>query len=291
MYFLSNNILFGKDELVTKWFLSNLLGIKVHTIEYKKIKRPKEYIKDYNQELDVVLVINETVLLDIEANSYYYEGLFMRNLGYSMNLYRHYLANKDSAIKEVILIDITCGLPKKKYSEIKNTSLLQTKNYEVYTNNFKSLIVDVDKVLKLWYTKDVECISKYFYILMLVMNADSLEELSNLSTISEEDKKYIKKVRKDVIEMNMDEDFHMWNERHEIYLADIQRQIRNGELKGIEEGKKAGIIEGKQAGIVENKLENARIMLKDNMSPEKISRYVGLSLAKVLELQSELTIS
>ena len=47
------------------------------------------------------------------------------------------------------------------------------------------------------------------------------------------------------------------------------------------EGKEAGLKEGEQNKAV----ETAKTMLADNLPPEKVAHYSGLSLEQVLELQ------
>ena len=49
-------------------------------------------------------------------------------------------------------------------------------------------------------------------------------------------------------------------------------------------GRKEGLAEGAQQKAV----ENAKTMLADNLSPEKISQYSGLPLEKVRELAEQL---
>ena len=56
------------------------------------------------------------------------------------------------------------------------------------------------------------------------------------------------------------------------------------------EGKEAGLQEGEQIGAQNKAIENAKTMLADNVSPEKVAFYSGLSIEKVLELQKTIPV-
>ena len=55
-------------------------------------------------------------------------------------------------------------------------------------------------------------------------------------------------------------------------------------LQGVEEGRN----EGRKEGVQQKALEIAEKMLKDNFSPEKIARWTGLPLSRILEQQKQL---
>lgn len=67
-----------------------------------------------------------------------------------------------------------------------------------------------------------------------------------------------------------------------MYLTEFneERAIRGWRQEGLEEGR--------EEGARQKAVENAKTMLADNLSPEKISQYSGLPLEQVLELQKEL---
>ena len=189
--YIFKNLLFGENTELTKWFLSKILGITVFEVELKNTIFPKETQDSKNQNLDIVIVVNNHILLDIEANSSYYESLHTRNFGYAMTLYRRYIVDaKDSEISNVILVDFTRGL-NNNYTRVNNKSHLQTVDHVKYVQNFETLTFNLDKVEDYWYHKDTEKICEYFYLIMLVLNEEDLNSLLKKSGISEIDKNYL----------------------------------------------------------------------------------------------------
>jgi predicted transposase/invertase (TIGR01784 family) len=56
---------------------------------------------------------------------------------------------------------------------------------------------------------------------------------------------------------------------------------------GMVEAKRAGIEEGIEEGIEKNRVENAKNLLSDGIEPERVAKYIGLSLDDVLKLQKD----
>ena len=57
-----------------------------------------------------------------------------------------------------------------------------------------------------------------------------------------------------------------------------------------EDGYTEGLSKGEQKGRSEMAIKNAKVMLADKLSPEKVACYSGLSLKKVLDLQKNITV-
>ena len=64
---------------------------------------------------------------------------------------------------------------------------------------------------------------------------------------------------------------------------------RMGREEGIAIGEQRGISIGEVQGIEKANLDNARNMLADNVSVERIARYTGLPLETVRKLKAELS--
>ena len=307
------NILFGKEDKLTKWFLSKILSIDIFTFELKNTVFPKETSENKTQNLDIVVIVNNHILIDIEANSHYYESLHNRNFGYAMTLYKRYIVDEDSKrADQIILIDFTRGV-KNKYELVTNLSHLQTVKYEKYVQDFETLTFNLDKALEYWYHKDTEMICKYFYLIMLMLNEKDLYLLCQTKGISDKDKIYLNRYREDLTKMNEKYlDMRMWQDRYDIYLSDIRAQKRHaaetgraeghaeglaaglakghasGHAAGLAEGRAEGRAEGLTQGIEQNKIENARKMLLDNVSLDLVKKYTDLPLPKIRELQKSL---
>lgn len=88
----------------------------------------------------------------------------------------------------------------------------------------------------------------------------------------------------DLIIEKMSEDDANWFRQNSYDTArrDYNDGLQNAEQKGIEKG----VLQGEQKKAI----ENAKTMLTDNLSPEKVALYSGLPLEKVLELQKGITV-
>ena len=69
-------------------------------------------------------------------------------------------------------------------------------------------------------------------------------------------------------------------------FMDLERE----KARKFREGKAEGVLEGKSLGIQEKAEEDAIAFLNEGDSPEKVSRCIGLSLEKVLELQKRIEV-
>ena len=282
--FIFKNALFEKNEELTKWFLEKMLSCKIESVILKKTELPKKTKEGKTQNLDIVVVVNSTLLLDIEVNTSFYKSLPRRNLGYAMNLYNKYIVNDriNTDIKELKLINLIVGLSNR-YSHIKNKSSIQTIYREQYVQDFEILTFNIDKVKNYWYSWDEAMIRKYSYLIMLFLGEEDLLKLCKLKCINPKDRKNLNEFRKEVIEMNKSVDYEMWKERYHIYKWGLEQEKK--ELA--EEATKKGM----KQGIVQNKISNARKMLLDNVSPNLVRKYTDLPLAKVRELQKSLDIA
>ena len=63
--------------------------------------------------------------------------------------------------------------------------------------------------------------------------------------------------------------------------------MEKGIKKGIEKGREEGITKGLEQGAYNNKLETAKKLLEDNISPEVVVKYTELPLETVLELKDK----
>ena len=68
-----------------------------------------------------------------------------------------------------------------------------------YINNFEYIVINMDRLLKLWYesTKEIE---KYKYLIMLDLDSEELDKLGNKDNL-------VDTYRKKVVKLNEDLDF------------------------------------------------------------------------------------
>ena len=82
----------------------------------------------------------------------------------------------------------------------------------------------------------------------------------------------------------------LWVEqfRQEMFERDMRSGLSAAENHGLERGRKEGIAVGEKRGRTEAKLEDARNLLKENVSEDVIARCTGLPLETVQQLADEI---
>ena len=133
----------------------------------------------------------------------------------------------------------------------------------------------MDKITNYWYNSDVDKVNKYKHLIMLDLEKNDLEKMSNGDDFVEayEDK---------VTDLNNQETFRSF-----MTYEEDQRLIQNTEKKmAYDEGISQGIEQGISQGIEQEKLEIAKNMLKEKLDIATISRMTGLD-ADTLEKLSK----
>ena len=125
----------------------------------------------------------------------------------------------------------------------------------------------MDKITNYWYNSDVDKVNKYKHLIMLDLEKNDLDEMSNGDDFVEayEDK---------VTDLNNQETFRSF-----MTYEEDQRLIQNTE-------KKMAYEDGISQGIEQEKLEIAKNMLKEKLDIATISRMTGLD-ADTLEKLSK----
>ena len=102
------------------------------------------------------------------------------------------------------------------------------------------------------------------------------EQLKSLK----DDDEYMKKIKKDVTELNQDPEFYQWltdeEDREFLYNSRVIRYKR----EGIEEGTRQGI----EQGTKEKEIEIVRNMKEMNYPIEDIKKITGLSIEEINEI-------
>ena len=133
----------------------------------------------------------------------------------------------------------------------------------------------MDKITNYWYNSDVDKVNKYKHLIMLDLEKNDLDEMSNGDDLVKE---YEDKVK----DLNNQETFRSF-----MTYEEDQRLIQNTEKKmAYEDGISQGIEQGISQGIEQEKLEIAKNMLKEKLDIATISRMTGLD-ADTLEKLSK----
>ena len=72
------------------------------------------------------------------------------------------------------------------------------------------------------------------------------------------------------------------------YSSRMMEQRRDGYEEGLFTGREEGISIGLERGAYENKLETAKNMLTEGLTPQMVARCTGLPLETVMELEQEM---
>ena len=119
-----------------------------------------------------------------------------------------------------------------------------------------------------WYNsgKEKEYYEKFKSIIMFGLNDNELKMLKD-----EDD--YMKKVKKEVLDLNKDPEFYQWmtdeEDRQFLYNSRVIRYKREGLEEGIKQGSK------------EKEIEIARNMKEKNYPIEDIKEITGLSIEEI----------
>ena len=133
------------------------------------------------------------------------------------------------------------------------------------------------KITDYWYNLDMEKVKEYKHLIMLDLNQNDLDEMSNGDDLVEayEDK---------VTELNNQETFRSF-----MTYEEDQRLIQNTEKKmAYEEGISQGIEQGISQGSQNKQIEIAKNMLKEKLDIATISRMTGLDADTLEKLSKEI---
>ena len=131
----------------------------------------------------------------------------------------------------------------------------------------------MDKITDYWYNLDMEKVKEYKHLIMLDLEKDDLDKISNGDDFVEayEDK---------VTDLNNQETFRSF-----MSYEEDQELIQNTEKAMAYED---GISQGISQGIEQEKLEIAKNMLKEKLDIATISRITGLDTNTLQKLSKEM---
>ena len=244
-----------------KELLERIFKKKIESIEFLRSELPVVSVIDRSKTVDVLVKVDNEYL-HIELNCNYKNYLHTRNFIYFTNIYsRKTVRGKKYDFKtKFIHIDFTYGLSKK--IEDVTHYYVMSNNGKKYIHNFEIIEYNMDKITDYWYNLDMEKVKEYKHLIMLDLEKDDLDKISNGDDFVEayEDK---------VTDLNNQETFRSF-----MSYEEDQELIQNTEkAMAYEEGTKNGVSQG----IKQEKLEIAKNLLSlGTLSIEDISKATGL---------------
>ena len=142
-----------------------------------------------------------------------------------------------------------------------------------YIDNFEILEYNMDKITNYWYNSDVDKVNKYKHLIMLDLEKNDLDEMSNGDDL-------VKEYEDKVTDLNNQETFRSF-----MTYEEDQKLIQNTEKKmAYEEGISQGIFQG----IEQRNVEIAKNMLAKKMDISTISELTGLDADTLEKLSIEM---
>lgn len=261
----------GNEDLLIA-ILETCLNVKIKKIVIKNSEQNNRNIFIRRKILDLLLETN-IGLIDIEVNNGTPDYLHNRNLAFLSNVYSSYTLRGEEydLTTKIISLNLTYGMSKNE--ELKNREIIDiyrvsnNKN-ECYVENFLIYEINMDKVLKFWYSRDEKKIEEFKYLIMLGLDKNELLLFSK-------DRESVKKYMENIIELNKDPRFIEYMTREEDQRKCYNTDLNLARKKGLKEGAK------------QNAIETAKIMLKDCEKVEKIMKYTNLSIEEIEKLKKE----
>ena len=285
MYFLSH-IICTILYIVIFLFLYILIVslTEIYKIEIKNVEKLRENIHIKGMRTDLSLNTN-IGYINVEINSNPEEYVHPRNFSYLADTYSHATKVGETYNQDIkyIQINLSYGFMLTEGNKLKKNPIDKEKIriYEVmdesgkkFIENFTIYEINMDYFLNLWYNKDTEEIKKEKILIMLGLDKNSLEELS-------ENDKVVSKYMKEVNTINEDPEF-----REYISYEEDMRKIQNTLFnKGMEQGIEKGIEKGMEQGINSRNIEIAKNLMQNGVDIETIIKSTGLSKEEINKLK------
>ncbi len=268
--------------------LSSILEIKINKFLFLNTELKITYIGERRKIVDLFVLVNDNMYVHLEVNGETTIETIFRNYAF----FYHQIATKTLKSEdynlddEFIHIDLSYGLGKKEY-DIKEVYTFKNETGEIERlTNVKGYEFNMDKISDMWYSEDEEFKSKYKYLVMLDMNKEKLEELSEKYKGDE----VIMAYKTEVIKLNESERFAslVTYEQDIQFMGNTQRNLgrKEGLNEGISIGRVEGISIGRDEGLNEAKQKFAISLLADGVPINKIAKYTSLSKKEIKALKA-----
>ena len=262
-------------------FLSSITGIDLEILmnaTYISGELPKKREYEKKKSTDVLVLIDNHNRIIIEMNQYKSDNIFNKNTSYAISNILELNKINDEIYPRVTIINIDNFNQYNTKLPILSFKIRDEENHienELYT----SIHLILANLVNNQYNKNVgEEIRKFSKFL----KTKTLEELKEAF---EGDDEYMASIDK-IEDLIMDPSFagaYDLEERRNKEMLDFKLTgLRIGREEGIHKGRE----EGRKEGINERNIEIAKAMVKDEVNVETISKYTGLSVKEITNLES-----
>lgn len=267
------------QDLLKKFVISVLkldLDIDSTSIEISKNELLKENIKEYQKKVDILVILNDKIYIDIEANRSSFAKSKLRNSLYCDKLYTTILetGTKTTLFKDFYLYQLNLNTEDKSTSYGEDMIVLySTANKEIFIDNKIIILKFLEFYRKLYYT-NVDNLSEdeIWLAALTAKNFTELNEmLSHILTVEDRSRLVREVIRMSKLNFNLSE----WE-------AEKMNELMREEAKRIdhEDGFRDGFQDGIKATI--------KNMLRKNMSLENIADITGKTIDEIEKIKTEL---
>ena len=233
---------------------------------------PVKNKKEYQKNVDILVVINNRIYIDIEMNRSQFKYVAERNFSYGDLIYTRVVEKgediKGLKCKYVYQLNLNANsLEEVLEDDVVSYGLI---THKIYRSNMHTLLKGLELYRDLYYNKINQSEEAIWYAILIARSFSELYELAKKVL----DKNKVQRLMEAVINMSKDEMIlHAWEKDK------WDEYIKNNELEDAKQ-------EGKNIGIKEKEIEIAKNLLGMKMSIEDISKATGLSLKDIQKLQS-----
>lgn len=276
--FFSRNPDFLKDFLIEELTLD--MDKDETKITVSNVELPKDIQKEYQKKVDIIIYLDDTTIVNVEANTNKFKNIKRRNFIYMAKLYGLTLKKGEDVkkLEEADLYQLNINASKDDKDIGENIYELKSRfTGEVLIDNFTLHLKNIAYYRDLYYTKGEKLNRADMWL--VVLSSENYEEL--YKTVSQIlDEKDTDIFMDEVVRMNLEE--RVLTEWEAKMLDEIEKYdtIKNSKEEGFEDG----FEEGKNSGIQKTKVETARKMLEDKLDINLISKYTGLSIDEIKKM-------
>ena len=258
----------NKDLLIC--LLEETLDLKINELKYLNLERLSDNVHIYRKHFDLSLKTDKGYI-QVEVNANPDNYIKPRNTAYICDSYSHYIKRGEtySEAEQIIQMNFTY---KVKSDKLKSIYMLRDDNGNIFVKNLLIYEFYMDNYRDLWYSKNKKEIDKNKHIIMLDLDLESLNGLSNDKVI----KKYMEELKR----VNEDPEFREYmsaeEDKKKIENSLKADWMKQGLEKGLEQGIEKGLKQGIEEGEKNASKKIATELLNKGMSIEEIIKITGL---------------
>ena len=272
-----------KNEELLKWFLEDILKVKIKEIEVQTIEMNNGNIHVRRKYADVMLKTNAGKI-EIEINACSAPYVHPRNMAYISNIYSNHILVGEDYSEEVPIIQINFSYGLKDKEKIRTYKMRDESGLE-YVKNFTIYEINMEYYKEIWDNKNEKEIEENKYYIMLDLEEKEIEKISKKDRMVE---KYMEEIKR----VNCDPEFQLYmtyeEDQRKIFNSRMKESeqigLERGMKKGIQEGMQKGLAEGLEKGIEQEKVRNAKNFKELGTPIDVIAKATGLSTIEIEKL-------